>query len=85
MAKKFPVTERTDVLPAELPGFKAKYGQTKHSKAMNEPNTPRPAKSAEEEVTGDAQGWIDREEHPFNITGCYWGQEDKNPFSGDDD
>lgn len=72
MAKnKFPVTSRTDVLPEKLPAFKAKYGQEKFDKAMNAPNSPRPAKDDRYETPADSQGWIDRSEESYNVTSDY--------------
>jgi len=82
--KKFPITERTDVSCEELPGFKAKYGQTSHDEAMNEPNDPRPAEDDVEKAGKDGQGFFDREDCSFNVTTQYWGAERKNPFNRDD-
>jgi len=81
---KFPVTSRTDVLPAENPGFKAKYGQTHYDEAMNEPNDPRPAEDDVMKTKKDGQGFHDREDCSYNVTTQYWGAERKNPFSKDD-
>lgn len=71
MADKYPVTERTDVLPEELPSFKKKYGQESFDRAMNEPNSPRPAQDARPEAKKDSQGFFDRTEEEDSYSATY--------------